>query len=559
MQSLLHKKSRKALLDTIFRFVAKFKLEILFLAGTLLLIFSWHTNKTTFLIFFAFIPVFYFLDKPSRTYNDQLKFNILSFLSVFFWVYFTIYWIHPINSMSHFFTTLVSSTILFLPYLLAFSINPSNSKSPSKSIVTFISAWIVIELLHDINILGFPYLNLGHVLASHPKLIQWYSIVGSVGGTFWILLVNLTLYSWIINFTKKQKSKKYYIKQLSLTLLVFVPPILSISIIKNDENIKNTSVEIIDVRTSVDVYDYKYEVPPDTLLKEYIITTKKSLDTSSYQIIIWPENALTGYIYFNSIDSSPSIQKIKNELIFNPKKYLITGAVVDEIVGKPDENIYAPNILYNKEKEQYFKRYNTALYISYSQETKIKTKKRLVPFGEKIPPQKIFSPMVKLLPNLADLNFSSLDEEYPVYSIPEKNVQTNPIICYGSAYSSYVANETLTAKSNFLVVILNEGWMRSKKAYNHFNWFSICRAIENNRYLIKSSNDGISAIIKQNGEIEDYFMGKGDAVVKGNLKINNKSTFYTKNHKIIVILFLLISGIVLFTSIISYKLNKKTE
>lgn len=509
-----------------------YKAFVFLVAHSVLLVLAWHSQATVFLLFFAFIPIFYFFDNSPKSYNEKIKLYIFSYLAVFFWIYFTIHWIKPIDSKSHFFTTLITATLLYVPYLVAYYFRFSIKKSSAVSKIIFISVWVVIELCHDIDLIGFPYLNLGHTLAAYPALIQWYAWTGSIGGTIWVLLVNLSLYQLILLVNSKEKMvwKNVVWSWLVYLSIILAPVIVSFLLTTTSPKNVETSFNVVCVHTSADVYDYKYEVEPEVLLEDYLELTLKYIDSNKENLIVWPENALTGDIFFNELDSSPIIRKIKQELCYTTNNLLISGAIVDEIVNTPDSGLYVPNILHDASDGYFFKRYNAALLISSFAPTLIKTKKRLVPYGEKIPHQKIFSPLVSLLPNLASLNFSSKQDKYPIFSNQDSDIRTSPIICYGSAFSDYVADEILKTKSNLIVVIMNEGWMKNEKAYNHFNWFSVCRAIENRRQLVKSSNEGISALINSNGEIEKSVTGIKADVLQGKLYTNDNYSFFTRHH-----------------------------
>lgn len=525
------------------------------------MILAWHSQYTVFLIFFAFIPILYFFDYPPESYNEKVKLYIFSFLAVFLWIYFTLYWIKPINSKSHFILTFLSSGILFLPYLLAYYFRFSKKKSSTVSKIIFITTWVIVELCHDINLLGTPYLNLGHTMAVYPSIIQWYAWTGSVGGTIWILIVNSSVYLMLLFFTKdnwitwKNAGWCCFVCLSVAVFPIIISFFLSTFSFKNNE----TSINIVCVHTNVDVYDYKYDVEPEILLNNYLELTLKHIDSTKNNLIVWPENAITGDIFFNDLDNSSIINIINQELCRGPKNVLISGAIVDEIVDNPGFNFYKPNIMHNSDEQYFYKRYNTALYISSNAPTLTKTKKRLVPFGEKIPPQKIFSPLVSLVPNLANLNFSSKKDENPGFSIHNENIRISPIICYESAFSHYVADETVNTNSNLIVVIMNEGWMKSKKAYNHFNWFSICRAIENQRQLVKSSNEGISALINSKGEIEVSATGVGADVIEGKLCINDKYSFFTCHHSKIHYGLLIVGLLFLFIQFLIPKPYNKVE
>jgi len=274
------------------------------------------------------------------------------------------------------------------------------------------------------------------------------------------------------------------------------------------------------------------------LLSECFEITKQKIDSSESNIILWPENALTGDICLNDLSSSKAIVSLKKKLQDFPGTTIITGAVVEEIVDSPAEGTYAPNIMFNHDSSYYFKRYNTALRISQNIPAEIKYKERLVPFSESLPTRKIFSPMVSRVSNLAELNFSAADSENPAFSL-DHGIRTSPIICYGSAFSSFTANEIRGTKSSFISIVSNEGWMKSKKAFNHFKWFAICRAIENRRFLAKSSNEGISALIDEKGEILESISTIEPGVITAKLQANDEYSFFTLHYKYVYILIMI--------------------
>ena len=63
---------------------------------------------------------------------------------------------------------------------------------------TLVSGWLALEVFHESWALSFPWLDLGHAFASSPLMIQWYEYTGHRGGTFWILIGNLTLLHAVI-------------------------------------------------------------------------------------------------------------------------------------------------------------------------------------------------------------------------------------------------------------------------------------------------------------------------------------------------------------------------
>jgi apolipoprotein N-acyltransferase len=74
-----------------------------------------------------------------------------------------------------------------------------------------------------------------------------------------------------------------------------------------------------------------------------------------------------------------------------------------------------------------------------------------------------------------------------------------PLICYEIIYSG---NIFTNSDFDYIVNISEDGWFgNSIGPYQHFA-HSIFRAIESGKYLLRSANNGISAIINPVGKIE---------------------------------------------------------
>ncbi len=521
------------------------KIPLIFILHSGLLFLSWHFEFFPFILL-AFLPILHLLSHPPRNYNEKLSAYIWSFLSVFAWIYFTISWIKSVNALVHFILTFLSSLILTLPYILAIISRTKLKLNALGSMMIFISSWLLLEIVHDLNILGFPYLNLGHTLAPYPGMIQWYSIIGTIGGSLWIFIINLSVFYLIRIVLVELPAGKKLSLGATLIIIVLALPLLSLAMKSSSKSGQHENALFMAVHTSVDVFDYKYSVDPDLLLKEYLDLTTPNLDSNKLNIIFWPENALTGEVFLDDPENSTTVKMIREKLGFSPDIYLVTGAIVDEKTDPPDPGAYSPNILFDQEESYYFKRYNAALKINATDPVDIKVKKRLVPFSEKVPSSRIFSPLVSIVPNLADLNFSANEDVSDVFSFGDERFITNTIICYGSAFSAFVAGETKDAGSTFLSLVLNEGWMRSDKAYRHFQWFAVCRAIENQRPLIKSSNNGVSAMIDERGRTQKFISGHNPGVIKGNIQTNEVPSFFTQHHKKIIFGILILAMICLF-------------
>ena len=74
-----------------------------------------------------------------------------------------------------------------------------------------------------------------------------------------------------------------------------------------------------------------------------------------------------------------------------------------------------------------------------------------------------------------------------------------PLICYEVIFSDIIQKSD--DKTNLIVNISEDGWFGKSIGPNQHFVKSIFRAIENNTFLLRSTNQGVSAIIDNKGNI----------------------------------------------------------
>ena len=128
-------------------------------------------------------------------------------------------------------------------------------------------------------------------------------------------------------------------------------------------------------------------------------------------------------------------------------------------------------------------------------------KVNLVPFGEFLPFEKI----------LSFIGLKTITNNYQSYSRGEKRnvIEVNkvdfkirllPLICYEIIYTGNIFNDR---NFDFIVNISEDGWFgQSIGPHQHFV-HSIYRAIESGKYVLRSANNGIAAIVNPLGIVEE--------------------------------------------------------
>ena len=177
----------------------------------------------------------------------------------------------------------------------------------------------------------------------------------------------------------------------------------------------------------------------------------------------------------------------------------------------------------------------------------------LVPFGEYIP----FIKSLRGLVGFFDLPMSNVmhgPENQKNITIM-KDIPIATPICFDIAFGNTVRK--MNKSSLLMINVSNDTWFgNSIGPYQHLNIARI-RSIENNRWSIRATNDGVSAIIDNNGTIVDK-LEKGDiAILEGKVQLINTNTFYNSYGYLFSYIFSLIMVLVTLLTGIWKKTSSK--
>ena len=200
----------------------------------------------------------------------------------------------------------------------------------------------------------------------------------------------------------------------------------------------------------------------------------KIYSQSRSDLIIWPESSMDS-INFDNLDQIKRFKNdFKNKYTFNSKE-LLFGAIT-----KKDNNFYNSAILLNDNNN----------FINF------KNKKELLIYGEYYPLKEIISKFIPVYKNFRDLTPGKNK------SIQLQNGNSVFIfICYEDLFAHDLSSIVNNNNIGYLVNITNDIWYGdSLAAYQHL-MLSLPRAIESNKFLVRSANNGISAVISPKGKI----------------------------------------------------------
>jgi len=156
--------------------------------------------------------------------------------------------------------------------------------------------WVTAEYLLTLTDLKFPWLILGHGLATFTSFIQAADIIGAFGLSLVVLYINLFLYKAYFHYKEERKiSVKYFVIAVSIFLVFIVYGMIKISSFKPSD--KKVRVGI--VQPNINPWK-KWELGSlQNMVENYLQLSQQAADDGA-QIIIWPETALPVYLMNSS-------------------------------------------------------------------------------------------------------------------------------------------------------------------------------------------------------------------------------------------------------------------
>jgi len=165
-------------------------------------------------------------------------------------------------------------------------------------------------------------------------------------------------------------------------------------------------------------------------------------------------------------------------------------------------------------------------------------KVNLVPFGEFTPFESILSLIgFKTVTNRYQ-SFSGGENRAPL-NIKNRRIDLNllPLICYEIIYSGKLSNDN---NFDYIINISEDGWFGNSIGPKQHFAHSIFRSIESGKYIIRSANNGISAIINPTGFIEQKVsFGSIGYVELSQIKLIKSTPFMLFGNKVFLMLILI--------------------
>ncbi|MCF7201164.1 apolipoprotein N-acyltransferase [Pseudomonas oligotrophica] len=363
------------------------------------------------------------------------------------------------------------------------------AQAPLADALAFAALWTAIDALRGWLLTGFPWLYAGYSQLDGPL-----AGLAPLGG-IWLLTFCLALSAaLLVNLPRLGRRAAVLVPALGLLLAPWLAGVLLGAHAWTAS--KGDPLSVAAVQGNVH-QSLKWD--PKKLEMQLLLYRDMTFRSRPADLIVWPETAVPilkehaeGYL---SMMAGFARQR---------DSALITGVPLRQ-----------PNAAGE------LRYYNALTVVGEGSGTYLKQK--LVPFGEYVPLQDLLRGLIAFF-DLPMSDFARGEAGQPL--LQAKGLRIAPYICYEVVYPEFAAD--LAAQSDLLLTVSNDAWFgRSIGPLQHLQ-IAQMRALEAGRWMIRTTNNGVTVLIDPFGRITEQVPAFEEAVLYGEVSAMQGSTPYLR-------------------------------
>ena len=363
------------------------------------------------------------------------------------------------------------------------------NQAPLSDALAFAALWFAQEAFRGWFLTGFPWLYAGYSQLDGPM-----AGLAPLGGV-WLLSFALALTAALLcNLSRLLRRRA----QLALGLCLLAAPWLLGALLKGHPWTipAGQPLSVTAIQGNV-AQNLKWD--PQQLHAQLLLYRDLSFASQRSDLLIWPETAIpvlkeqaSGYL------------SMLDNFAKDRHSALISGVPIRQA---------------NAQGEQRF--YNAVTVVGQGSGDYLKQK--LVPFGEYVPLEELLRGLIRFF-DLPMSDFARGSEQQPL--LEAKGYRLATFICYEVVYPDFAAK--LAARSDLLLTVSNDTWFGSSIGPLQHLQMARMRALEAGRWMIRATNNGVTALINPFGQITEQLPQFQQAVLYGKVEPMQQLTPYLR-------------------------------
>jgi apolipoprotein N-acyltransferase len=357
--------------------------------------------------------------------------------------------------------------------------------------------WVAMEIARTYLLTGVPWNLLGYAVEANG--LRHLASVSGVYGLSFLAATYSALLAWVWIEPRRVAPRLslvgWSVLLIGVNVVLTPPPLPSGARTAHliQPNIPMTVSEIVKWAP------WQNPTPLNGLVETSIASVRRQGTPAGASLIIWPENPAPFYF-----ERDPIFRTAAERMAREAGAYVVVGSV-------------------NYADPQFQQPKNSAVVLDPEGRVVLAYDKiHLVPFGEYVP--------WWALPGLVGKITHEAGNFVPGTSYRAAETRDGTLslfICYEAIFPQLV-RRLVTESPGVLVNISNDAWFGDSAAAAQHLEMARLRAIENRRYLLRATNDGITCVIDPYGRIVNRLPRHQQAVLVGQFEFVAGKTFYTE-------------------------------
>ncbi len=462
--------------------------------------------------------VFFWLNLKAMPLKSRLRlawvFGVGLFAGGAHWIYVSIHFFGGANTvisvlMVVIFVVIMALLLMVFGWLASYA---ANLPLAVRLLAAYPAIWVLTEWFRGWFLTGFPWLQLG--TTQIDTWLAHYAPVTGVLGVSWLValgagaLVLLVVGAFRVRVTAVLLVSVTLVGGLGLGQIRWTHPAgepLYVSMLQgNVDQLTKWSSEFrnTNIQAYLDLMD-----------------GDKYPNVESSHLVIWPETALSDF-FPQSLDVMLPLQDWARDA----KADLLVGGFH---VNRDTEAVYNAVMAVGGERD---------VETSINTGENVYAKQHLVPFSEYIP----FLKYLHFLEAIIKLPYDNVTPWHGTNTLTVAGQPMRLSVCYEDAYAEEMIAGLPAA--TMLVNVSNDGWFTGSIEPAQHAEIARMRALETGRYLLRATNNGVSAIIDETGKVTATAAPQIATVISGYATPMQGATPYVRvgNWLIIPLMFILL-------------------